>query len=110
MSPYLAAGILAAAYKLGLLPETLSKAAPATAAGLLGYGVGHEGHAELLEQLKRSEMLRAQSEELRRREAHEAFMREQALRQILDQQARDERLHEMLAAAMKAHDAREEHR
>jgi hypothetical protein len=110
MSPYLAAGILAAAYKLGLLPESLENLAPAAASGIIGYGVGHEGHDELIEQLRRSEAMRAHAEEVRRHEAHEAFMRELVLRQALEQKERDARIHAALEAALQAHGAPAGHR
>ena len=81
MNPMIAAGILAAAYKLGLLPKPSAGevTAPVVAAAGAGYVLGNHGKSDLESALQRSEITRLQSE-------HEARMREALLKAQLQQQ------------------------
>lgn len=112
MSPFAAAGALAAAYDLGLLhraaPDTFGRGEgmdlrTALIAGLLGYGVGSDGKAEVehANAVTRQDLLAAlqRSHQLLLQERAVAAQREQALHEALMHSEQQRQLQAVAARA-----------
>jgi len=88
MDPMFAAGMLAAAYDLGISQRVGGRAGsvmrdPSVIAGLLGFAAGHHGADDVSEQNRALQAALQRMASVRSQERTEAMMREQQMREAL---------------------------